>query len=102
MARRHRRDVIVRLLAERERKGLTFREVSERSGIPIPTLAWWASKLRHEGEGVEAELIPVEILEEQSGAPIAIELGRDVRVVVVPGFDAEHLARVLSVLESRC
>lgn len=43
-----RRREIARLLYEREREGLTLRELSERSGIAVGTLSWWAWKLRHE------------------------------------------------------
>ena len=39
------------LLAEREREGLTMRALSERSGVPVQTLSYWASKLRRERSG---------------------------------------------------
>ena len=88
------------LLARRARHGLTFRELSEESGIPIPTLSYWASKLRREGLNGEARLVEVEILEE-SVRPIVIESGSGLRVTVEPGFDSEHLARVLGAM-ARC
>lgn len=37
-----RRREMERWLALGEREGLTFRELAERSGIPVGTLAWWA------------------------------------------------------------
>jgi len=41
-----RRREIGRCLALREREGLTFRALPERSGIPSGTLAWWAWRAR--------------------------------------------------------
>jgi transcriptional regulator with XRE-family HTH domain len=102
MKRRHHRPDIVRLLARRARRGLTFRELSEESGIPIPTLSYWASKLRLE-EASRAEFVPVEIEEEEEEVGmISIETASGLRLRVEPGFDEAHLARVLSVLGSRC
>jgi len=43
-----RRREIKRLFALREAEGLTYRELSEHSGIPLGTLNWWAHRLRHE------------------------------------------------------
>ncbi len=40
MAQRHRRREMERLLRKRERRGLTYRELSEESGVPVPTLSW--------------------------------------------------------------
>jgi len=91
-----------RLLARRERQGLTFRELSGESGIPIPTLSWWASKLRREGAADEPRLVAVEVLEERGSGAVTIELVSGLRLSVEPGFDAEHLARVVSVLSARC
>ena len=88
-----------RLLERRAREGLTFRELSEESGIPIPTLSYWASKLRREGAEVEARLVEVELVDD--AAPIVTESRAGLRVTVERGFDAEHLARVLGAL-ARC
>jgi len=101
MKRRHPRPDIERLLGRRARHGLTFRELSEESGIPIPTLSYWASKLRRE-ERLEAEFVPVEIEEEEKVGMISIETASGLRLRVEPGFDEAHLTRVLSVLDSRC
>jgi transcriptional regulator with XRE-family HTH domain len=81
----HRRPDIERLLARRARQGLTFRELSEQSGIPIPTLSYWASKLRNEGVDFEARLVEVEILDDADPAPITIETQEGLRVTVEPG-----------------
>ena len=101
MSHRHPRPDILRLLERRARYGLTFRELSEESGIPIPTLSYWASKLRRDGVELDARLVEVEILEEACAAPITIESRAGFRVTVEPGFDPEHLTRVLATL-ARC
>ena len=100
MKQRHSRPDIQRLLERRARHGLTFREISEESGIPVPTLSYWASKQRRDEDSGESSLQFVSVAvdgEDHSGA-IAIELGPAVRVTVERGFDEEHLTRVLSVL----
>ncbi|MEW6072189.1 MAG: hypothetical protein AB1726_06265 [Planctomycetota bacterium] len=43
-----------RWLGLRERRGLTYRELSARTGVAAGTLAYWAWKLRHEGETARA------------------------------------------------
>jgi hypothetical protein len=103
MKQPHPRPDIQRLLERRARHGLTFREISEESGIPIPTLSYWASKQRREGGAGEpvAQFVPVAIEGDDQAGTIAIELGAAVRVTVERGFDEEHLSRVLSVL-ARC
>ena len=65
MSRRHRRPDIERLLSRRARQGLTFRELSEESGIPIPTLSYWSSKLRRQEEAPETQFVPVEVADSE-------------------------------------
>lgn len=101
MSQRHPRPDILRLLERRARHGLTFRELSEESGIPIPTLSYWASKLRREGVDFETRLVEVEIVEDADASSITIESPSGLRVTVEPGFDSEHLSRVLAAL-ARC
>jgi len=100
---RHPRPGIHRLLERRARHGLTFRELSEESGVPIPTLSDWAAKHRREVEaaGPSVQFAPVEIVNGDGSGVIAIELGSSVRVPVERDFDEEHLTRVLSIL-ARC
>jgi predicted transcriptional regulator len=102
MKKRHRREDMERLLSERRAEGLTFRELSERSGIPIPTLSYWAVKLRREQASDEPRLVPVEVIEDGGSAPLAIEVSSGLRVLVGRDFDTDHLSRVLSVLTARC
>ena len=103
MKHSHPRPDIQRLLERRARHGLTFREISEESGVPIPTLSYWASKKRRDEDPDEppAQFVSVEVEGGDEAGAIAIELGPPVRVTVERGFDEEHLSRVLSVL-ARC
>ena len=73
-------------------------------GVPVSTLRWWHRTLRSELEqsrdGRFLELVT------GSPAPAAMEpaveivLSRGGRILVRPGFDAEHLRRVMELFES--
>jgi hypothetical protein len=102
MKKRHRRADMERLLSERRAEGLTFRDLSERTGIPVPTLSYWAVKLRRERTSDEPRLVPVEVVEDGWSTPVAIEVRSGLRVLVGRDFEADHLSRVLSVLAARC
>jgi len=95
---------MVRLLRQRAEEKLSLRELSERSGVPIPTLGYWASKLRREREERESvpSLVAVELTEDCARGSITVELGAGMRIHVEPDFDAAHLSRVVDVLASRC
>ena len=100
MNRHHDRREIERLLARRTRHDLTYREISEESGIPIPTLSYWGRRLREASD--RGEFVPVEVTVESSPRPIAVEVGDRYRVYVEADFDEAHLMRVLQALRSRC
>ena len=99
---RHRRENLERWLAERDELGLTFRELHERSGVPIPTLNWWATKLRREQEQAELQLVRVDIVDDARRSTLTIEVGAKARVAVEHDFDEDHLGRVLDLLLARC
>jgi hypothetical protein len=107
-----RREQMRRWLALREKRGLTFGELSRRTGVPRGTLGYWAWKLRQEdarGSGARGggfvELIAQEsgpgAPPESAGAQIEIVLERGRRVVVGGDFVEAALERVLRVL-ARC
>ena len=94
-----------RLLRRRERQGLTYRELCENSGIPIPTLSWWSRKLKRESEAqVRAcELVPVEIVEDElpkRDAAIEIVVADRLKLLVPPTASEAHLQRVLRAVAS--
>jgi transcriptional regulator with XRE-family HTH domain len=104
MKRRDRREQMRRLLARREREGLTLAELARRARIPVGTLAWWSSRLRHErGDGSAGfvELKPeADGVREPGGEgrlEVVLTCGR--RLLVPPGFDADELQRLVRALE---
>ena len=72
MRKRRGREAMVGLLEEREREGLTMRSLAERSGVPVQTLSYWASKLRRE-RADRRSLVPVEILEDAGDGRVTVE-----------------------------
>jgi hypothetical protein len=107
-----RREQMRRWLALREERGLTFGELSRRTGVPRGTLGHWAWKLRREdARGSDARRRGFVELVAQDGGPgapaepsgsrieIVLEGGR--RVVVSGDFVEAALERVLRVL-ARC
>jgi hypothetical protein len=99
MAGSNRRKEVRRLLQSRERRGLTYRELAEESGVSVHTLSWWAWKLRQE-EREKVAFVELGVAEEARGAGIEVELSSGHRLHVCPGFDADTLRRVVAVLGS--
>jgi hypothetical protein len=96
-----------RWLARRERLGLTLRELSAETGVPVGTLGHWAWKLRQEGEGRGAAVSGagfVELVASEGDAAdgrIEIELAGDRRVTVIGAVDEAALTRVMRAVQ-RC
>lgn len=91
----------------RARHGLTYRELSEESGIPIPTLAWWSRKLEQEAESAVAErceLVAVEVvddeLDEKAAEAIEIVIGDRLRLVVPSTASEAQVRRILRAVGS--
>lgn len=98
MAKRNRREEIARLLAQRERRGLTYRELSERSGVAAQTLSWWAWKLRREATESPPAFVEVELPVDEPGPAFEVEAPGGFVLRVPPDFDASALRRLLEVL----
>jgi hypothetical protein len=108
-----RREQMRRWLALREKRGLTFGELSRRTGVPSGTLGHWAWKLRREAPGSEVprrgggfvELVAQECAPDAAPAAgearIEIVLERGRRVAVFGTVDECALELVLRVL-ARC
>lgn len=97
-----RRRAVQRWLDLREREGLTYRELSRRSGIPANTLTHWAWRLRKESRPEPrafVELVPAEDARRDSRVEIIVRGER--RVLVDPSIEPETLTRILSAVE-RC
>lgn len=111
MVNEERREEVRRLLQRRTTEGLTYRELSKRSGVPAGTLAWWSSRLRHEGRARSEAFVELsaavnvereEARHEVEGAALEVVLGGGRRLIVRPGFDEAELVRLVHALESRC
>jgi transcriptional regulator with XRE-family HTH domain len=96
-----------RLLRRRERMVLTYRELSEESGIPVPTLAWWSRKLEQERENATppdaSKIVAVEVIEDSAEEEsVAIEIVVSGRLMLlVPAMASERqLRRVLRAIAS--
>ena len=93
-----------RLLALREREGLTYREAALRGGVSAGSLAWWSWRLRQSREVParrrRAGFVEVEVVEDDGGARDAgleVLVGAH-RVRVERGFDAVALQRLVRAL----
>ena len=87
------------LLRRRERDGLTYRELSEASGIPAGTLAYWSSRLRRDARPAAFdELRVVESESEHVATALEVVGPLGHRVRISPDANLELVARVLAAL----
>ena len=98
---------MARWLAQRERGGWSWRELSWRSGHPVWKLRYWRRRL--EGRGRTAKrrapaFVAVEVTEAGRSCDAALEITTPsgYRVQVRREFDVDHLRRVVEALERRC
>jgi hypothetical protein len=88
-----------RLLREREHRGLTYRELSECSGVPAHTLSWWSWKLRREAEDSPA-FVEVEVADMETSSAFEVEAPSGHVLRIPSDFDSTALRRLLQVLSS--
>jgi hypothetical protein len=89
------------MLALRSRQKLTFRELSELSGISIPKLLYWDRKLKRHRPFVEVAVTPTASV--MTADPFEVVLRSGERVLVPARFDAASLRQLIATLESeRC
>lgn len=101
--RRHDPKRMATWLARRERRGWTWLELSQRSGVPVTTLRWWGGRLkqspvprsRRRRRFVRVRMVdpPVPAL-----TSLEVETPGGYRLRVPVEFDSEHLRRVLAVV----
>jgi len=102
------RQQAVRWLSRCERRGWSWAELSARSGHPIWRLRYWQRRLAATATpGRSAGFVAVDITESgpvSTSSTTALEIitPSGHRVAVAPGFDAEHLRRVLQTLAAAC
>ena len=104
MKRSDRREWVKGLLAERQRRGWTYRELSRHCGLAVSTLTSWAWKLRRERSqsGGSAAFVEIGVEEADRSASLELVLGGGLVVRVPEGFDEATLERLVAVLEKRC
>jgi len=88
---------MTRLLALREREGLSLRELAEQFDIPEGTLSWWAHRLRAEKRPAFTEVrMSKEASAErvETGAPVRLRLPGG----VVAEFDGDLANQVADTL----
>ena len=107
MAKRYDQEIITRLLEQRRSRGLTYRQISEESGVPIPTIASWVRRERREAAPVDTlhasgRLVPVSLQPEPGERTLRIELGAGLSLAVDRRADPEILAGVLAQLLAAC
>ena len=99
-----------KLLAQRERHGWSWPELSRRCGLPVWKLHYWRRKLfgkKKPSRKSTQSFVPVQVVKRtrpgpQAGSPLELITASGIRIVVEAGFDAEHLRRVLGTLEPEC
>lgn len=91
-----------RWLALRERRGLTFAELSLRTGVPVTTLASWSGRLRREAAAAaDSQPAFVELVPRGADASGRIEvvLRNERRLLVGADIEPELLARMAAALD---
>jgi hypothetical protein len=94
------------LLRRRERRGLTWAELSAQSGVPRSTLHWWDRRLRNEGREEGPRFVRLDVTPEAppaaDGEPLEVVTPGGHRILVRTGFDPASLRQVLSILDAGC
>lgn len=91
-----RRGQMERLLALREREGLTYAEAARRGRVSRGTLAWCSWRLRQERMSEDGGFVEVELVEDSPAGDSGLEvLVGGHRVRVARDFDERTLLRLL-------
>ena len=102
-----RRELVLRLIAERETTGETWRSIAARVGISHSTLTGWVWRLRREQSGSESAADGrsqfVELVTSDVPDPVGafeLVLRGDRRLRIGARFDESALARLVRALEA--
>ncbi len=98
--KRRGRDCYVRLLEQREREGLTYPELSKRSGVPPSTLQRWGRRLRPVAESPAEPFVELVAEEAQESARVEVVLRSGHTLFLEPGPPSAGLAELVTLLES--
>ena len=102
MRRRESPERMGAVLAERDRRGLSWAELSRRSGLSSRKLRWWHERFKRNPapRTPPPAFVAVEVTDPVRATASAIEIATPsgFRLTVPPDFDADHLRRLLHVL----
>ena len=90
------------MAAEFEVSGLTRQEFSNRSGVPVKTLARYVARHRKKkaDKNPQQKWVAVEVAEPGGrGDELSVVLGNGRRIAVQHGFNADTLRQLVTVLE---
>jgi hypothetical protein len=95
------------LIAEQERSGESVAGFASSRGLCAATIYWWRSRLRRQAQRDALDLVPIEITTSAMRPPpssesFELELANGRRLRVPASFDADALARLISVVERAC
>ena len=94
------------LLARRERQGLSWADLSRRSGLPVWKLRWWSKRLSPKlpVRKPRRSFVAVQIIDSPRPDPPALEIvtPSGFRLRVPADFDPDHLRRLVATLEAGC
>ena len=96
------REEAEQIAAEFEASGLTRQGFSDRSGVPMKTLARYVARYRKKktDKNPRQRWVAVEVAEERGhGNELSVVLGNGRRITVQHGFNADTLRQLVTVLE---
>ncbi len=102
MSKRHDPQAIKRVLVLRERLGLTWKALSEESGVPLSTLHYYDQRFRTEEDRGGFVSVSVPDDPPTPGSNLEVVLGNGMSIRVPIGFDDDHLSRLVRALDSGC
>ena len=95
-----------RLLSRRKRRGWTWAQLSDHSGLPTWKLQWWQKRFsrRESGRRPARTFVPVQVIDPPrvDGPPLEVITGSGARILVGVEFSADHLKRVMKALDGPC
>ncbi len=95
-----------KLLGRRQRRGWSWAELSERSGLPVWKLQWWYRRfaIRRPARKSGQTFVPVQVVDSprKDSSPVEVITPSGMRIRVAVDFNPEHLRRVIKALEPGC
>jgi hypothetical protein len=92
-----------RLITEHAESGLSLRAFAARAGVSPNTLGYWKYKRGIVPASSVPQIVPVTVVEDArpSAVSIVLELG-GARLELRPGFAADDVSRLITILRRSC